>query len=398
MTNRFRVSPPRVALVAALIAVGCTHDNSAAKAPTTLPVVVATVRTATVPIAIFANGTVEPLQTVALQARVSGPVLAVHFTEGEPVTKGQLLFEIDPMPYRNALDAAKAALARDRASATAARRDAARYAALVAKDYVTQSQADQQTASADALMATVSGDEATVRTAELNLSYASVRAPIDGQTGNLNVRVGNQVNGPTGPPLVVINAVTPVHVRFPVPERTLAAVRDAQAKARGGIEVVVRDSSAIGTTERGTVDFIDNAVDSVTGTAMIKARFANADRKLWPGAFVPVSVTLGETAGALVIPSVAVQQGPSGAYVFMPDASGKARQVAITIARSVGDLTVISKGVAIGDRVVVDGQSRLYAGAPVTITKTIGATRGDIAPGTDSAVTHVVADAASPAR
>ncbi|AHG93661.1 efflux transporter, RND family, MFP subunit (plasmid) [Gemmatirosa kalamazoonensis] len=353
----------------------CHRDDRQAHGPQKIPVVVAVAATGTVPVTLATNGTVEPLQTVALQARVSGPVVAVRFAEGDPVREGQVLFEIDPRPYQVALDQTRAVLARDRATAAAARSDAERYASLVSKGYVTQSQAEQQRASAEALAATVAADEAAVRQAELNLSFATVRAPIAGQTGNLNVRVGNQVAANGGPPLVVINAVTPVHVRFPVPDRQLPAVRAAQRT--GGLDVAVGVATSVsapgtaGVTEHGVVDFVDNAVDSVSGTVMLKARFANADRRLWPGSFVPVSLTLGQLANAVLVPSVAVQQGPNGSYVFTPDAAGKAKQVAVVVERTVGDVAVVSKGVAPGDRVVIDGQSRLFAGATMTISRTV---------------------------
>jgi multidrug efflux system membrane fusion protein len=355
-------------LLGTLTLAACRGEEKEKAAPS-VPVVVAVAARGTVPVTLASNGTVEPLQTVALQARVSGPVVAVRFTEGDQVQTGQVLFEIDPRPFEVALDQAKAVLARDRASSTAAKSDADRYASLVSKGYVTQSQAEQQRASAEALAATVAADEAAVRQAELNLSFATVRAPITGQTGNLNVRIGNQVSASGGMPLVVINAVTPVHVRFPIPDRQLPAVREAQRK--GGLDVAVSGAATNGVAEHGAVDFVDNAVDSVSGTVTLKAKFANADRRLWPGSFVPVTLTLGQIANAVLVPTVAVQQGPNGAYVFAPDAQGKAKQVPVVVDRTVGDIAVVSKGVAPGDRVVIDGQSRLFAGAAMTVSRTV---------------------------
>jgi len=381
---------------AGMTTLAACHRDTQAHDPQKIPVVVAVAATGTVPLTLASNGTVEPLASVALQARVSGPVVAVRFTEGQEVRAGQVLFEIDPRPYEVALQQARAVLARDRATAAAAHSDADRYASLVSKGYVTQSQAEQQRASAEALAATVAADEASVRQAELNLSFATVRAPIGGQTGNLNVKVGNQVSAAGGPPLVVINAVTPVHVRFPIPERQLPAVRAAQHSARG-LDVVVGVPASAGMTaatngaaEHGTVDFVDNAVDSVSGTVTLKARFANLDRRLWPGSFVPLSLTLGEIAHAVLVPSVAVQQGPNGAYVFAPDAQGNARQVSVVVDRTVGDVAVVSKGVAAGDRVVIDGQSRLFAGAPMSISRTVAVR----APDPSAAAPNVRADSA----
>lgn len=368
---RGRLRTLLVIVPATALAAACGAKGDAKPAPK-IPVVVAPATRGSVPVTIPANGTVEPIQTVALQARITGPVVAVHFAEGDEVREGQVLFQIDSQRYQAAVAQARAVLARDRASAAAASSDAARYASLVSRGYVTQSQTEQQRATADALAATVAADDAALRAAEIDLSYTTIRAPISGRTGNLNVRVGNQVNGPSGVPLVTINAVEPINVRFSIPERSLADVRAAKATKRG-LEATVRGASTNGVTERGEVMFIDNTVDSVTGTVNMKARFPNADRKLWPGSFVPITLTLGALQNVVLIPSVAVQQGPNGAYVFTPDASGKAKQVAITVDRIVGDQAVVAKGLEGGERVVVDGQSRLFAGAEVTIAKAPGA-------------------------
>jgi multidrug efflux system membrane fusion protein len=159
-----------------------------------------------------------------------------------------------------------------------------------------------------------------------------------------------------------------VNVRFAIPERSLPDVRAAQ-RSKKGLDASVRSAATNDVTEHGEVLFIDNSVDSVSGTVSMKARFPNTDRRLWPGAFVPLTLTLGELTDAILIPSVAVQQGPTGPYVFMPDPAGKIRQVPITVDRIVGESAVIAKGLSKGDQVVVDGQSRLFAGAEVTIMK-----------------------------
>lgn len=358
-----------VGVPAALAAAGCSKEQAPPPKPV-IPVVVAPAVTGDVPVTLTGNGTVEPIQTVAVQPQATGILQAVHFAEGDEVRQGQLLFEIEPAAYRAALAQAQAVLARDRAQATAARRDAERYASLATQGYVTQSQADQQRATAAALAGTIAADEAAIRAARLNLSFATIRAPISGRTGNLNVRAGNLVRVPSPVPLVTINAVAPIRVRFPVPDRALAAVREAQ-RAGHRLEVTVRGPATSGATERGVVDFIDNAVDSVSGSVTVKARFANADRRLWPGAFVPLTLTLGQTRGAVLVPAVAVQQGPEGAYVFIPDAAGKARQVPVTVDRTYEELAVVTHGVRPGDRVVVDGQSRLSPGAAMKIARVV---------------------------
>lgn len=370
------IRPPaaRLALAAAVAGAlastaACSKDKGPPP-PQTVPVVVATAATGDVPITIPSNGTVEPLATVAIQPQATGTLLAVHFTEGDEVQKGQILFEIDPAVARAAVAQARAVLARDRATAGAATRDADRYAALVKQGYVTQSQAELQRATATALASTIAADEAAVRAAELQLSYATVRAPISGKTGNLNVRVGNLVRVPSPVPLVTINAVTPIRVRFPVPDRALSAVRAASAEGHP-LEAIVSGTATGGAVERGRVDFIDNAVDSVTGSVTLKARFANTDRRLWPGAFVPVTLTTGVTRGAVLVPAVAVQQGPQGAYVFMADTANRARQVPVVVDRTLDDVAVVAKGIAPGDRVVVDGQSRLAPGTAMKVAKVV---------------------------
>lgn len=335
-----------------------------------VPVVVAAAVRGTVPVTFTSNGTVEPVQTVDVQPQVGGPITAVRFAEGDEVRAGQVLFELDPRPARAAVAQAEAVLARDRASAVAARADAERFGRLVAQGYVTQSQASQQQAAAEALDATVAADRAAVQAARLNLGFTTIRAPISGKTGSLNVRLGNVVRAPNAVPLVTINAVSPVLVRFPVPDVMLPAVREAQRAGRD-LRVSVRGPATGGREERGTLVFVDNAIDSVSASVTLKARFANTDRRLWPGSFLPVSVKLGEVRDAVLVPAAAVQQGPSGAYVFMPDSGGKARQVPVTVDRTVEDVAVVTRGVAAGDRVVVDGQSRLFPKAAMRVARTV---------------------------
>lgn len=357
-------------LLAVVAACGGGQQDKAPPARPPVPVTVAAAVTGSVPITFTSNGTVEPVQTVQVQPQTSGPITAVRFHEGDEVRQGQVLFELDPRPAQAALAQAQAVLARDRASAAAARSDAARYASLVTQGYVTQSQATQQQASAEALAATVAADQAAVETARLNLGYTTIRAPISGKTGSLTVRLGNQVRVPNTVPLVTINAVSPVLVRFPAPDRMLPQVRAAQRSAKG-LDVTVSGPATGGTVEHGKLVFIDNAIDSVSGSVTLKASFANADRRLWPGSFLPVNVTLGEVANAVLVPAVAVQQGPAGSYVFMPDPQGKAKQVPVTVDRTVDEIAVIATGVAAGDKVVVDGQSRLFPNSPMRVARTV---------------------------
>ncbi|HEU4990325.1 MAG TPA: efflux RND transporter periplasmic adaptor subunit [Gemmatimonadaceae bacterium] len=347
-------------LLPMLAAAAC--GKPAAEHQPTVPVRVAAVRAIAAPYTITANGVAEPLQTVSVEAQVGGILTAVTFNEGDDVKAGQVLFRIDPRPFEATLRQAQAALARDAAQAENAQRDAERYRALVAKDYVTKSQADQAEATATALSATLQADSAAVETARLNLAYSVIRAPIDGRTGSLLVRRGNLVKA-NAQPLVVINQIHPILVRFPV---TQPDFLELERRARQGpVPVRVSTADSVPLAESGTLTFIDNAVDSLTGTVMAKARFENATRALWPGEFVRVTVQLGVQENALAVPTAAVVSGQNGNYVFVIDAGHSARVRPVVAGRAVGAFTVIDSGLVAGEQVVTDGQSRLVAGARV---------------------------------
>jgi multidrug efflux system membrane fusion protein len=326
------------------------------------PVRVAMATRIAAPYTISANGVVEPLQTVSVEAQVGGILDTVTFHEGDEVHVGQVLFRLDARPFQAALRQAEAALARDAAQADNARRDAERYRALVAKDYVTKSQADQADATARALGATLQADSAAVESARLNLAYTIIRAPIDGRTGSLLVRRGNLVKA-NADPLVVINQIHPILVRFPVSQQQFLALE--RRNTSGGLPVRVATADSLPLAESGTLTFIDNAVDSLTGTVMAKARFENAARALWPGEYVRATVQLGIQQDALVVPTVAVVSGQNGNYVFVIDQQKNAQVRPVETGRSVGAYTVVDSGLVAGDQVVTDGQSRLVAGAKV---------------------------------
>ncbi|MDE3053819.1 MAG: efflux RND transporter periplasmic adaptor subunit, partial [Gemmatimonadota bacterium] len=277
-----------------------------------VPVRTAPVARIAAPYTVSANGVAEPLQTVTVEAQVGGILDSVLFHEGDEVRAGQVLFRIDPRPFEAALRQARAALARDAAQAQSAERDAQRYRTLVAKDYVTRSQADQAEATAGALRATMQADSAAIETARLNLAYTTIRAPIEGRTGGLLVRRGNLVKA-NADPLVVINQIHPILVRFPVTQQDFLALQQGVAARALPVRVETADSVAL--AETGTLTFLDNAVDSLTGTVTAKARFENAARSLWPGEFVRVTVVLGTQHDALAVPTPAVLTGQNGQYV-----------------------------------------------------------------------------------
>ena len=364
MTQPSRLSR-RLAIRAAsglvLAVAGCTTQKAAAKQPP-VPVRVVPVVSMAAPVTIVANGVVEPLQSVSVQAQVGGILTDVAFHEGDDVKAGEVLFRIDPRPFEAALQQAQGMLARDTAQAQSARRDANRYRALAAKDFVTKSQADEQDATASALEATLKADSAAVETAKLNLDYSTIRSPLSGRTGRLLVRQGNLV-APNSGPLVVINQIQPILVRFPVPQSQFAALQRRAARGAVPVHVTAPDSTPI--PETGTLSFIDNAVDSMTSTVTAKAEFTNTAGALWPGEYMSVTVQLDLQAGALAIPSVAVVPSQQGNFVFVIGPNQTAQMRMVSVGREVGALSIITKGVSAGERVVVDGQSRLTAGSKV---------------------------------
>src|SRR5579884_2900391 len=240
---------------------GCAKQQAAKSPP--VPVQIAAAEKIAAPLTVEANGVVEPLRTVAVLPQVGGTLVNVAFNEGDDVQQGQVLFTIDPRPFEAALRQAQAASARDSATAISAQRDADRYKALVEKDYVTKSQADQAVAAADAAQATLQADRAAVDNARLNLNYTTIRAPISGRTGRLLVRQGNLVRANTDQ-LVVINTLHPILVRFPVVQKDFPSLQRRMARGPVPVRVATADSGRV--NEAGTLAFLDNAVDSLTGT------------------------------------------------------------------------------------------------------------------------------------
>jgi membrane fusion protein, multidrug efflux system len=348
-------------LLGCLLLAGCTKKDPPQAPP--VPVTIATAERRAVPFELAATGTVEPLQTVAVQAQVGGTLRQVAFKEGDEVKRGQLLFELDSRPYRAALDQALAALARDRAQAANAAQEAKRYESLVEKQYVTAQQYDQARTAATAAEANLAGSQAAVDEARLNLQYATIRAPITGRTGSLLVREGNLVRTNATQPLVTINQIRPILVRFALPAGNLPLIQEHRGKS-----IVVRaEAAGGGDPSEGALSFVDNAVDTATGTILLKGRFPNDDGALWPGGFVNVRLQLYVEPDALVVPAAAVVSGQQGSFVFViqPDSSATTRPV--TVNRTAGDFALVSGDIQAGDRVVIDGQLRLRQGSKVQI-------------------------------
>ena len=351
-----------------LLLVACKDPKK--QKSTAVPVAIAHVEQRDMPYEIDATGTIEPMQTVSVSAQVGGILTHIDFKEGDDVKQGQVLFQIDPRPFEAALQQARAGLAKDSAQLTTALQDEQRFAQLVQKDYVTQQQYDQAKANALSGKATINADEALVETARLNLEYATIRSPIAGRAGAILLKQGNLVHA-AGTPLVVINQIRPIMARFAVSAVHLPRIRQYQSDT---LSVVAQPATGLGAPNRGTLSFLDNAVDTTTGTIMMKARFPNTDATLWPGEFVNVALELYVEKGAVVVPTTAVVQSQSGTSVFTVNANGIAEQQAVQVERAAGDMSIIQKGLAPGQTVVTDGQLRITDGTKVQIQ---GATNGD---------------------
>ena len=350
------------ALVASVLALtGCSKQPAAAPPPA-VPVVIAQAMQKNVPLQVRAIGNVEPYSTVQIKSQVNGQLKEVHFVEGQEVEKGQLLFEIDRRPFQAALDQAKSNLARDVAAANNAKIQAVRYTKLEQEGVAAKEQGDSIRADADSKAAAVQADEAAVENAKVDLSYCSIYSPITGRTGNLAVKPGNLVKANDVPVLVTINQVSPIYVTFAVPEINLADIKKYMAQGKLKVEAEIPNDPK---PAEGVLSFVDNSVDQATGTIKLKGTFTNADRRLWPGQFVNVVLTLATEPNRIVVPSQALQTGQQGQFVFVvkPDQTAEARQVAVE--RTVGGEAVITNGVQPGERVVTDGQMRLAPGTKV---------------------------------
>ena len=328
-----------------------------------MPVRIAAAVSKNAPDLVNAVGTVEAINSVAVKSLVDGELLASHVSDGDYVVAGQLLFKIDPRPAQAELAQAEAALARDVAARDLAKAQVDRYRPVANKGFVSADQMQQYLTTYSAAAASVKVDRANVDAARLTLGYTDIRSPIAGRAGRILVQPGNLVKANDMQPLLVINQLYPIFVSFAVPGRLVDRVRSAQAAAPVHVDAVVDGAAA----ESGKLAFVDNAVDPATNTVRLRASFANAREQLWPGQFVNVTLNLGSDGDAIVVPDAAVKAGPDGSYVFVVRPDGRAEQRSIEIARSVAGESVVSKGLAAGENVVTDGQSRLADGTRVRV-------------------------------
>lgn len=354
------------ALAGAMLLTGCSDEKAGGVPPPekgqAVPVTVAEAVQKDVPVQVTAIGNVEAYSTVTVQSLVDGEIQKAYFTQGEDVKKGQLLFTIDPRPFRAALNQAEANLARDEAQAKYARVEAQRYTRLVKEGIVSQLQFEQFSSNAQALEAGVHADQAAVENAKIQLSYCWIYSPINGRTGSLLVYPGNLVKS-NSTNLVVINQITPIYVDFSIPERYLWQVKEYQS--RGALQVVAYASGQEDNPSTGRLTFINNTVDSNTGTIELKGTFPNGQRRLWPGEFVNVILDLTTQPHATVVPSQAVQTGEQGKYVYVVKSDHTVEYRPVEVGTTLGGLTVVEKGVSPGETVVTNGQLRLYPGAKI---------------------------------
>ncbi len=350
--------------IAVLMLTACSGNAENSHVPKSAPVTVSIALKKDVPVVLKAIGTVEPYNTVSVRARVAGEITRIAFKEGQDVSQGDLLFNIDPRPYQAALEGALADLDRDNARLKSAKEDVRRYAELVKKDYVTSQTYDQTVANADALKATVAADQAAVDSARVNLDYCTVRAPINGCSGNLLVKLGNVIKA-NEQPVITINQIMPIYVSFSVPEEYLADIQRYAADGTLGVEAALPNRTE--PNFRGELSFINNTVDGSTGTILLKATFPNPDKALWPGQFVNVTLKLVTGRSAVVVPSQAVQRGQQGEYVFVVTADMTVEARTVQLGQGIDGETVVRKGLEAGERVVTDGQLRLFPGAKVAL-------------------------------
>lgn len=381
-----------------LATTGCKKPTAAPSGPAraAVPVRVAPVTQQDVPLELRAIGNVEALSSVAVKSRVAGMIKSVRFGEGQDVKKGDLLYEIDAAPFEEDLRLAEANLlkdvalekqaeaqaARDRVTAKNARQQATRYEELQKQGIISRDQADQLRTTAEAAEASLAAnvaniesarasaraDESRINQARIRLGYTKIYAPISGRTGVINVKEGNLVKENDTVSLVDILQVQPVYVSFAVPEQTLSDIR--RFRASGQLTVTAAPDGTQEPPTAGKLDFIDNSVDTQTGTIRLKATFPNADRKLWPGQFANATLRLTTEQNCITVPAIAVQAGPQGSYVWLvkPDQTAEMRKVRLL--RTQSDISIITEGLQTGDSVVVEGQLRVVPGAKLQVMQT----------------------------
>ncbi|HTR83882.1 MAG TPA: efflux RND transporter periplasmic adaptor subunit [Reyranella sp.] len=318
-----------------------------------------------VPVIVRGLGTVQAFKMVTVKTRVDGQIVKIAFEEGQDVKEGDPLFQIDPRPFQATLDQAKATKKKDEAQLEGAQLDLERYSKLIGSGYQSRQSYDQQQATVDALKGSIAADQAAIDNAQLNLSYADIRSPIAGRTGQRLVDLGNLVQASQNTALVTITQIKPIFVNFTIPQYANHNLRKNQAKsALTAVAYAADDKFKLA---EGKVTLVDNQIDPATGTLRLKAEFANTDERLWPGEFVNVHLTLSMRDDVVTVPQRAILQGATGYYAFIvkPDNTVERRSVEVDAQQD--EIAVIGKGIALGEKVVIDGQYRLSNGSKVRV-------------------------------
>jgi len=350
-----------VALIT-LTALGGCKKQVQEKVAAPVPVVAAKVQSLTVPVEIRTFGTVEPYSTVLIRSQVAGVLEKVHFSEGQIVKKGDPLFTIDPRPFQARLKLAQANLAKDQAQLENAQKEAKRIAELFAKGFASQDDNDSAATEVSTFAASIDADKAAAEDAALKVEYCFINSPCDGRTGNLLAHAGNSIKE-NDTQLLVINQVEPINVSFSVTQQQFSLVQAAAAK--GELDVTASFPDIADVTLTGKLTFSDNSISTDTGTIKLKAVFANADRKLWPGQFVNTSIVLSYEPNAAVVPAEAVQRNQQGFYAFVIKADNTVESRQVEQSRLWKSMAVVSKGLAPGETVITDGHLRVTPGMKV---------------------------------
>jgi membrane fusion protein, multidrug efflux system len=341
------------------------------QAPPPISVTAAVAAIKNVPVYVRGLGTVQAFNTVRVATRVDGQITKVFFTEGQEVEAGDPLFQIDPRPFRAALDQAEAARERDQAQLKGAQVDLERYGKLLPSGWQTRQSYEDQQATVGQLQGLVRADEAQIDRAKLNLGYATVVSPLAGRTGARLVDIGNFVQAAQGTALVMIAQIKPIFVNFTLPQDFLDRVRNAQT--RHSLTVLAFTNNDETKLAEGTLSLINNQVDASTATVVMKATFDNNDERLWPGQLVSARVILSTKENVVTVPVSAVLEGSDGDYVYVIKADNTVEHRDVIVALSEEGLAVIEKGLAAGEAVVVEGQGRLSDGARIKVSSPQGA-------------------------
>jgi len=375
---------------------GAPPAGSAGAEARPVPVVVTTASLRDVPVFLDGLGNAVPLVTVTVRPQVDGPLTEIAFKEGQSVKKGDLLARIDPRPFAIALHSAQAARARDQAQYKNAQVNLTRYTALHEQGLATQEQLDDQRATAEQLAGTIKADQAQIENASLNLTYTEVRSPVDGVTGVRQVDQGNVVHASDPNGLVVVTQLDPMAIVFTLPQDDLPQVTQ-QIGTGLTIEAYSRDGSTL--LGKGQLTLIDNQVNTATATVRLKGTVPNPNKALWPNEFVRARLVLAVRSGVLAIPSPAVQRGPQGTFVYVvnPDQTATFRNIEVDTVEE--QWAIVTKGLAAGDKVVVEGQNQLRPGAKVSVRPSAGTEHkaAEGAPGSPDSVSSKPNGAANPA-